>query len=179
MSLDAKIEAILFYKNEPMSIDELAKLLDESAERVHFALSDLEKKLDGRGLTLIRNGEAVMLGTAKEGSELVEKIRKEELSRDLGKAGLETLAIVLYRGPISRADIDYIRGVNSSFILRNLMVRGLVERVAKENDSRVFLYKPTFELLSLLGLSKLEELPEFETIKEQVDKFAAGQTETE
>ncbi|MEK7478091.1 MAG: SMC-Scp complex subunit ScpB [Patescibacteria group bacterium] len=171
MTLDAKIEAILFFKNEPTDIKDLANILDTSLERVHFALSDLEKKLEGRGLTLVHYENAVMLGTAKEGSELIEKIKKEELSRELGKAGLETLAIILYKGPIARATIDYIRGVNSSFILRSLMIRGLVDRVQNPNDSRGYLYKPTLELLSFMGLSKLEDLPEFNTMKEQVEKF--------
>ncbi len=172
MTLDAKIEAILFFKNEPTDIKELARILDTSLERVHFALSDLEKKLAGRGLTLVHYENSVMLGTAKEGSELIEKIKKEELSRELGRAGLETLAIVLYKGPIARAAIDYIRGVNSSFILRSLMVRGLVDRVQNPSDNRGYLYKPTLELLSFMGLAKIEDLPEFVTMKEQVEKFA-------
>jgi segregation and condensation protein B len=75
--------------------------------------------------------------------------------KDLGKAGLETLSIILYQGPISRAEIDYIRGVNSNFILRNLLIRGLIERVENPHDQRSFLYKPTLELISYLGLSKI------------------------
>ena len=85
--------------------------------------AQLEQDLKGRGLSLVRTDDEVMLGTAKEFSGLIEDLAKEELSRDLGKAGLETLSIVLYLGPITRADIDYIRGVNSQFILRALLIR--------------------------------------------------------
>jgi len=114
-----------------------------------------------------------MLGTAPEMGELIEALIKEELSKDLGKAGLETLSIVLYRGPISRSKIDYIRGVSSTFILRNLLVRGLVERVSNPDDQRSFLYKPTFELLSYLGISRIEDLPEYDAVKQELESFQA------
>jgi segregation and condensation protein B len=171
MTLDAQIEAILFFKGEPVTIKKLAELLSVREETINEALTILEEKLNGRGLTLMKNDGQVMLGTTKEASEIIDSIKKDELSRDLGKAGVETLSIVLYQGPISRPDIDYIRGVNSSFILRNLMVRGLVERVANPNDSRGYLYKPTFDLLAHLGVSSVGELPEFETMKEKVANF--------
>ena len=171
MTLDSQIEAILFFKGEPMAIKKLAEILAVREETINEALVQLEEKLVGRGLTLIKNDGEIMLGTAKEASDLIETMKKEELSRDLGKAGVETLSIILYQGPISRPDIDYIRGVNSSFILRNLMVRGLVERDQNPNDSRGFLYKPTFELLSYLGVSSVGELPEFETMKEKIENF--------
>ncbi len=178
MTLDAQIEAILFFKGEPMALKKLAEILAVHEDTLGEAIGILEEKLTGRGLTLIKNDGEIMLGTAKEASEIIETIKKDELSRDLGKAGVETLSIILYQGPISRPDIDYIRGVNSSFILRNLMVRGLVERVSNPNDSRGFLYKPTFDLLSHLGISSIEELPEFETMKTKVEAFVE-QTEND
>jgi segregation and condensation protein B len=176
MTLDAQIEAILFFKGEPISIKKLGELLSVREETVNEAVAILEEKLVGRGLTLIKNDGQIMLGTTKEAGEIIDAVKKDELSKDLGKAGVETLSIVLYQGPISRPDIDYIRGVNSSFILRNLMVRGLVERVNNPNDSRSYLYKPTFDLLAHLGISSIEELPEFESMKEKIEVFVA-QTE--
>ena len=122
-------------------------------------------------MTLVQTDEDVMLGTAKELSPLIEQLTKEELTRDLGKAGLETLSIVLYQGPISRADIDYIRGVNSQFILRALLIRGLVERVDNPTDARSYLYKPTLDLLSHLGVSKIADLPEYEQVKKDIETF--------
>jgi segregation and condensation protein B len=95
------------------------------------------------------------------------------LVRDLGKAGLETLTIILYKHPIKRSEIDYIRGVNSSFILRNLLIRGLIERLTeKEGLGRGYLYKPTLELLSHLGVSKIENLPESASITSELENFA-------
>ena len=160
--IDASIEAILFWKGEPMTLPELCRDLGGvSPDAVASALELLKGKLAGRGIVLIQNGETVALAATPDAHELIENLRREELSRDLGKAALETLSIVLYRGKVSRRDIDYIRGVNSTAILRTLLIRGLIERRQSPNDERVFLYHPTIELLSLLGLSGAEELPEY------------------
>ena len=180
LDISAKIEAILFWKAEPISIKKLTSLLGDTADVniTNNGLLNLENKLKGSGLTLVRTEDEVMLGTAKEFSLLIEKISKEELMRDLGKAGLETLSIVLYQGPISRADIDYIRGVNSQFILRNLLIRGLIERIDNPDDARSFLYKPTLNLLANLGTSKIEDLPEYALIRKEIDEFKKNDEQT-
>lgn len=171
MELQQKIEAILFWKAEPVSIKKLASLLNADAKAVREGIISLENSLKGRGLTLVQTDEEVMLGTAKELSPLIEQLTKDELTRDLGKAGLETLSIILYQGPLSRADIDYIRGVNSQFILRTLLIRGLVERVDNPKDARSYLYKTTLQLLSHLGVSKIENLPEYEQVRKDIEAY--------
>ena len=178
MNLSQQLEAILFWKAEPVSVKKLATLLGTDATDIKSGLRELENTLKDRGLTLVQTDEDVMLGTAKELSPLIEKLTKEELSRDLGKAGLETLSIILYQGPITRADIDYIRGVNSQFIVRNLLIRGLVERVENPKDARSFLYKTTLDLLSDLGISKIEELPEYELVRRDIESFKSAQNQT-
>lgn len=165
------IEAVLFWKGEPIAIKKLAQIFGKTEEEISAGLVELEKNLSGRGIVLVRKEDEVVLGTSKDTSELIEKLTKEELVRDLGRAGLETLSIIIYQGPLSRAEIDYIRGVQSTFILRNLMIRGLVEKIQNPKDQRSFLYKPTFELLSYLGLSKIEEMPEFAKAKEEIESF--------
>ena len=137
----------------------------------------MKEELSGHGLVLLEKDDSVMLGTAPEASPLIETLIKEELSRDLGKAGLETLAIVLYEGPLTRADIDYVRGVNSSFILRHLLVRGLVERLPKPGDARTFLYGPTFQLLQYLGATKVENLTEYAKIRQELSAFKELKTD--
>lgn len=179
MTLDAKIEAVLFWKAEPLSLSRLAKIFAVTVDEVKAALPVLETKLQGRGVALVFKDEEVALRTTAEASSLIEGLAKEELTRDLGKAGLETLSIVLYQGPISRREIDYIRGVNSNFILRNLLVRGLVEKVENPKDQRSFLYRPTFDLLSLLGISKVVDLPEYSSARKEIETFAAAPPETE
>lgn len=171
MSIDAKLEAILFFKAEPLSIKKLAQILKTDETEIKNALEILKEKLLGRGVTLVEKDDEVMLGTAPEASGIVEELSREELSRDLGKAGLETLSIVLYRGPITRSGIDYIRGVNSTFILRNLLIRGLVEKIPNPSDQRSFLYRATFDLLSHLGIPRVEDLPEYGSTNESIEKF--------
>jgi segregation and condensation protein B len=178
-TISAQLEAVLFWKAEPVSIKKLAELLKVGPESVKEGLKELEEKLKGRGLTLVQTDEEVMLGTAKELSPLIEQLTKDELSHDLGKAGLETLSIILYQGPISRADIDYIRGVNSQFIVRNLLIRGLVERVDNPQDARSFLYQTTLSLLSHLGVSKREDLPEFTKVREDIASYKQSAQEQE
>ncbi|MFA7252679.1 MAG: SMC-Scp complex subunit ScpB [Candidatus Paceibacterota bacterium] len=168
--LDSQIEAILFWKGEPVKIKKLAESLGKSEDEIKAGLETLKEKIKGRGVELIFKDDEVMLGTASQYSALIEKLTKDELVRDLGKAGLETISIIAYKGPISRAEIDYIRGVQSNFILRNLQIRGLVEKVTDEKDQRRFLYRPTFELLSFLGVSKIEDLPEYEKVKTELEQ---------
>jgi len=171
MSLEQQLEAILFWKAEPISVKKLAEDCSRREEEINDALNVLENNLASRGVRLIRKDGEVMLGTAPEASELIEKLTKEELSRDLGRAGLETLSIVLYKGPITRAEIDYIRGVNSSFILRYLQIRDLVEKVIDPSDARRFLYRSSFNLLQHLGIAKVEDLPEYGNLIGELNKL--------
>jgi segregation and condensation protein B len=179
MELHNAIQAILFYQAEPMSIGRLAKLLKRSEEDVRTALLRLRAMLTGTGLSLVENGSDVLLATSPDASSLIAEITKEELSKELSKAALETLAIVLYKGPVTRAEIDYVRGVNSNFILRNLQVRGLVEKVDNPNDQRSFLYKATFQLLQFMGVTRIEDLPEFEASISQLAAFVSTKEEEE
>lgn len=179
MTPEAQIEAVLFWQSEPISLAELAKALARPLDEVKANLASLEKNLAGRGVSLIWKDDSVMLGTHPDATALIDKLRRESLSRDLGKASLETLTAILYQGPVARAQIDYIRGVNSSFILRHLMVRGLVERIANPQDARSYLYRPTFQLLQHLGLSKIEDLPDYGTLREKLETAAQGASQPE
>ncbi len=165
MNLDQNIEAILFFRGEAVSLKKIASILQKTPDEIKEGIEALKKRLENGSLTVVTKDDEYMLGTRPEAASLIEGLVKEELSRDLGKAGLETLSIVLYRGPIARREIDYIRGVNSQFILRNLMVRGLVEKITDEKDERRFLYRPTFELLQMLGVRTIYDLPEYHKVQ--------------
>jgi len=174
MNLESKIEAILFFKNEPVSVVELGKWLGEKPDIVRKALVTLEDSYLGRGVVIISDGEFASLGTHPDASKLIESLHKEELSRELGRAGLETLAIVLYKGPISRREIDHIRGVNSSFILRALLIRGLIERTDPSTSlgaGKSYSYKATIKLLEYLGITRREDLPEYENAFNKIAEF--------
>ena len=127
----------------------------------------------------MQEGERYILATAPDVSDFMKKIVQEEYTKDLGKAGLETLAVVLYRGPVTRAEIDHIRGVNSSFIVRSLLVRGLVERLPNERDSRSFLYRASFDLLRHLGVANVSDLPEYESVKQEIESLPKDEEITE
>jgi len=171
MSLEKKLEALLFYKGEPETKTKLATLLNTTPKELENAIVKLDMTLEGHGVQLLKIGDQLELVTSPETSEVINSLRKEELTRDLGKAGSETLAIVLYRGPVSRVDIDYIRGVNSGFILRNLMVRGLVVRLQDPKNGRSYVYQATPELLKYLGVTTVSELPNYVEMRKELDAF--------
>jgi segregation and condensation protein B len=177
-SLENKIEAVLFFKGEPVTLKKLGEILKVSPGEVLSAISNLKDSLAGRGIVLQENNNEFTLGTAPELSDMIENLQKEELNRDLSKASLETLSIVLYKNGASRAEIDYIRGVNSSFTLRALSVRGLVEKTVDSKDSRRYIYKPSFELLSFMGVKSVSELPEYSEVNNGIE-IAAKNLEEE
>ena len=173
MNTSAHIEALLFWKNEAVSTKWLAKTLEKTDEEIVSALGELRESLKDRGIFLLEQNGEVALKTNPEASPLIEKLSKDELVKELTPSALETLTIILYRGPISKKEIDYIRGVNSGFILRNLLIRGLIQKETNETSTtgRSNVYQPTLDLLSLLGVSKLEELEGYENIKVQIEEF--------
>ena len=170
ITLESKIEGLLFYKSEDVQIKKLAELLNVAEGEIEESLKKLELSLSGRGLVLIRKEDRVVLGITSELSPLIEKIRKEEITKELTKASLDTLSIVLYKNEVSRSEVDYIRGVNSSFILRNLLVRGLIEKIIDPKDSRRFLYRPTFDTLSFMGITSIDQLPNYNEVRTQLQE---------
>ncbi len=177
MEIDKKIEAILLWRGEPMSRKKLAEILDANQTEINEALEKLKESLKDRGIVLLEKDNDVTLGTNPEISKLIEDLQKEELNKELSKASLETLSIVLYKNGVSRAEIDYIRGVNSSFTLRALSVRGLVERTIDPKDNRRYIYNPSFELLSFMGIKSVEELPEFKEVNGGIETAAKNLAE--
>lgn len=178
--LEQELESILFFKNEPVTARELAKLLGEKEENVVTALRNLAEHYRDRGIVVVSDGEEWSFGTNPAQSPIIERLQKEELSRELGRAGSETLSVVLYRGPVSRREIDQIRGVNSGFVLRNLLIRGLIERTEGDPSTalragRSFTYKPTLKLLEHLGVTRREDLPEFDQAFKKIEEFVKSE----
>ena len=172
MDLEKKIEAILFWKGEPISRKKLSEVLHANQTDINEAVEKLKENLTNRGIVLQEKENEITLGTSPELSDLFENMQKEELNKDLSKASLETMSIVLYKNGVSRAEIDYIRGVNSSFILRALSIRGLVEKNVDPTDSRRYIYKPTFDLLSYMGVKSVEELPDYNEVNASIETVA-------
>ena len=187
--LIAKIEALLFIYGDAIGFKKIAKILSVTENTVEEAVQKLAENLksDERGLFLVHDKEKVQLTTKPDFASLLESVTKEELRENLTPAALETLSIVAYAGPMTRAELDYIRGVNSSFSLRNLSIRGLVERYPDPKRGNVYLYKPSFELLKFLGVAKIEDLPNHEKFQKLIEKLrnpasdeaSAGKPETQ
>lgn len=172
-NLEAKIEAFLFLYGEPIGINKLAKELELKEAEVSAALGVLEKNLkaENRGLELIVFDSRVQLTTKAGLKPVTSKMVTEEMDTPLTPASLETLSIIAYLGPCARSLIDYIRGVNSTFILRSLMVRGLIERHPDPKRASAFLYQISFDFLKHMGITGPEELPDYEKYRQTVQSF--------
>ena len=157
----AAVEALLFSSGGPLEKKRLVSLLGITETELEAALAALAESLSGRGIALVEAGTDVELRAAPGAADLVKKFREAELARDLGKASIETLAVIAYRSGATRSDIDWVRGVNSSASLRTLLLRGLVEGKEDENDRRRIRYRLTTEALAHLGLACTDELPRY------------------
>ena len=170
------IEGLLFAEAGSLTIKKLASLLECTEDDIRAAITHLES-LQG-GLTIVRSETEVALAVAPRDRIAVAAILGKEDTKDIGDAGLEVLSVLLYEGPQTRSEIDYIRGVNSSTTLRTLIARGLVERSGNPADGREFVYRPTVELLSYLGVPNAQSLPEYATLSRELAAFKSGAAET-
>ncbi len=146
--------------SRPVSFKKLASLLDIGQENLEPVLSQLDQeyKDQNRGWRLSMDKTEVQLVSNPENAELVEKVLKSELKEELTPAALETVAVVAYKGPIKKSEIDFIRGVNSAYTLRSLMIRGLISRKSESKDGRIFSYFITTDFLNYLGLRNISGL---------------------
>ena len=161
----------MFWRGEPMTTAELVGATGRGDAEVQAALADLNRRLENSGLVLLSEGDKLALGTHPAAADLISRFTTAEFSKELSRASSETLAIILYQGPVARAAIDYIRGVNSGFILRHLLIRGLIEKVENPADKRSWLYRPTIDLLSFLGITKIEDLPEYQELRAKIQQI--------
>ena len=159
------IESILFMSGEPVKISRIAKITGVEISQVENAVMVLQGEYNAnRGIIIIQKEDSLQMATAPENSEIISELVKSEIQENLSKAALEVLSIIAYRGPITRINIEAIRGVNCTFTLRNLLMRGLLEKVDNPSDNRSYLYKISFDFLKKLGLDSVSKLPDFETL---------------
>jgi len=172
----AKLEAILFVHGEQMNVAKIAAFLKipetELAEYIEALQNELARS--ERGLSLLESSGAFQLTTKPEFGNLLETMLAAELNEDLTPVALETLAIIGYGGPLRRADIDYIRGVNSSFIVRALTLRGLIDRALDPHRGNSFIYMLSAACLRHLGLMRIANLPEYEKFRTIARQMGEG-----
>ena len=162
------IESLLFVAGKPLKAKELAKILETDASEVTAVLDNLKDQKKDAGIILLENNGEYQLATNSKYSTHIKNFLNAELREKLTDATVEVLAIVAYRQPISKAEIEAIRGVNSQYSLRHLLMRGLVEKIPNPADARSFLYQTTAEFLMHLGLSSVKDLLEFEKLVEKI-----------
>ena len=169
LSLDARIEAILFVAPAPVSIQQLAEALATSPGEIEESLRLFDRALqNARGIRLQRHEGRYQLTTAPELAEEVEKFLGLEATARLSRAALETLAIIAYRQPITRPGVDAIRGVNSDGVIKSLLSKGLIQENGRtEGPGRPILYGSTQDFLSHFGINSLDDLPPFELLEQE------------
>lgn len=165
LSLSARIEAILFASARAWQRRKLAEACEVLTDDVDLAIEALKQRLDASesALQVVVQGQDVELVTRGEHAALLRQVFTQEAAGELSRPSLETLAILAYRGPLTRPELEQIRGVQCAMILRNLALRGLIELGAEERLGQPT-YHVTLDFLKHLGLSSLKELPDFETL---------------
>ena len=163
----SQLESLLFVSGEAISTVRIAKMIGLSRIDLEEAARDLSRKYqkdESCGLMLISHNDSLRLATKSENAGVIESLSKSALQENLSKAALEVLSIIAYRSPITRSEIDAVRGVNCSFTLRNLLLRSLIEREGNPLDARGYIYRPTFRFLEVLGIDNISKLPDFATL---------------
>lgn len=170
MSYDVLLEALLFYRSTPVSKKQAAAALGVAPAELEPHIATLQERLRTGGTAVVVTETELQLVTNPMASSFIDAVRRDELRTDIGKAGAETLAIILYKEPVSRAEIDQIRGVNSSVTLRNLQTRGLIERrTDRQSDHHVYAITP--QLLTHLGVTQKQDLPHYGAILDRIEEF--------
>jgi segregation and condensation protein B len=165
MSLQAKIESLLFVATKPMSVKKVAELTGGESAAVEEALNAISQKFntDDNGIHFVRHAQSVQFVSSPLHSKMITEYLKEEQAGDLTRPALETLTIIAYRGPMSKVQLDTIRGVNCALILRNLMVKGLIE-AKPAKDKLLTSYHVSMDFVRFLGLHQVTDLPDYERL---------------
>ncbi len=172
LSLPHTLEALLFAAGEALPKKRIAVLLSIPPEMLTAAVLELKDELKSRGISLIETENELELRTSPDAAVVIDAFRKGELARDLGKAGLEALAIILYQKGATRSEVDWVRGVNSTAAIRSLLLRGLIERETDSDDKRRIRYTPSIEAYAHLGISGFEELPNVQALTGMLSQHA-------
>lgn len=163
--IKSKIESLLFISAKPMSAKQLADLTKKDQKEIKEAGDSLveEYKNNNRGVQIIKSGQSYQMVSSPENAKIIQEFIQDETTGELSRPSLETLTIIAYRSPISKLDLDRIRGVNCSLILRNLLLRGLIE-VKNDKEKNETYYSVSFDFIRFLGINNISELPDYEKL---------------
>ncbi len=167
--LKSQVTSILLVSSKPVTLKELSEVLEIEEAAIKEAISELVAENHASGIIVLAHDNKLQLASNPENSAFVKKFLSLELREKLSDAALETLAIITYKQPVSKAEIENIRGVNSQYTLRQLLIRGLIEKTLSTTDKRQQLYKTTLEFMQHLGIKHLSELPDFEELTKNIE----------
>ncbi|OQX71522.1 SMC-Scp complex subunit ScpB [Candidatus Parcubacteria bacterium 4484_255] len=176
--LKSNIESLLFIASRPIDKKEIAKNMGQSVNDLEEIFNDLiqEYKDKNKGINIVNSGQTLQMVTNPQNSEYVQKFLKTETCQELTPASLETLSIIAYRGPLTKIEIEKIRGINCSVILRRLLVKGLITEKsankARVNEGQIVsadsnIYSVSVNFIKHLGINDVQELPDYERLNKR------------
>ena len=176
--LKSNIESLLFIASRPIDKKEIAKNMGQSVNYLEEIFNDLiqEYKDKNKGINIVNSGQTLQMVTNPQNSEYVQKFLKTETCQELTPASLETLSIIAYRGPLTKIEIEKIRGINCSVILRRLLVKGLITEKsankARVNEGQIVsadsnIYSVSVNFIKHLGINDVQELPDYERLNKR------------
>ena len=165
MSIKSKIESLLFISAKPMAASQLADLLKADKKEIIISADELlaDYKTGQAGVQVIKDGSKYQMVSAPENAKVIQEFIKDETTGELSRPSLEALTIIAYRGPVAKIDLDRIRGVNCALILRNLLIRGLIEGKFDKKKNETY-YTATFDFIRFIGLNDIKELPDYDRL---------------
>ncbi|MBU0722103.1 SMC-Scp complex subunit ScpB [Patescibacteria group bacterium] len=186
MSIKSKIESLLFISAKPMTASQLADLLKADLPAGQASKKEIVKSADElladyknsqAGVQIIKDGSKYQMVSAPENAKIIQEFIKDETTGELSRPSLEALTIIAYRGPVSKIDLDRIRGVNCALILRNLLLRGLIEGKFDKKKNETY-YTATFDFIRFIGLNDIKELPDYERLNQDdtIDTMLTNQS---
>ena len=163
MNLKSQLESLLYITPRPLKVRDFEKWTKAKPDAIRAALKELIEayKISDRGVVIQHQGDEYQISTTALNAELIREFIKEETTCELTKPQLETLTVISYRAPITKSELDAIRGVNCALILRNLLIRGLVKSHEERGE---LVYEPTLDFLKFLGVAETSELPDYERL---------------
>ncbi len=161
--LKSQLESLLFIAAKPLTVKQLSEWLAVKPDQITAVCAELAQdyKDNERGIQLTCSGDKYQLVSAPDNAAAVQKFIAEETSGELSRPSLEALTIIAYRGPVAKFELDKIRGVNCALILRNLLIRGLIE--SKEERGETY-YSVSLDFLRFLGVTNVQALPDYERL---------------
>ena len=161
-TIKSKIESLLFISAKPLTVNQLADLLKIDKKEIVKSAGELLEEYKNRqaGVQIINDGAKYQMVSSPANAKIIQEFIKDETTGELSRPSLEALTIIAYRGPVSKIDLDRIRGINCALILRNLLIRGLVEGKFDKKKNETY-YTATFDFIRFLGLNSIKDLPDY------------------